>query len=373
MLSILFLVSAWAVDCPKDATADDLRSSTDHAMLAFATLDEEGFVAAIARSDEQVACLGMVVPAPVAAAYHRMHALDAMMDGEIPQTQEHLRAALLVEPDYELSASIAPEGGRLARLYTEARNEAAPETTTMDVPRGLTAYVNGKVAKELAPVPAIVQLTDGGTVVHSLFVTDGVLPPVDGADPGSVASGPVVAPAAVTPPPAATPAPAAVSSGFSAPGSSSGFSAPGSSSEFSSPGETSDAGSVEEPDVAELLVPGRLLASDDARVTNTSVATVSEPKPAKMPKPTKASKPAKIPSQDSMGKKKSPAGWWVGAAVTGAAAGGMYAASHLYLKPKFMEDPTEQGFRQTQGAYYASLGAGGVAVGLTTIALVGSF
>lgn len=96
-----------------------------------------------------------------------------------------------------------------------------------------------------------------------------------------------------------------------------------------------------------------------------------EPAPAPEPEPEPIAVPVAPepePLPDPPIRQRSSTPWWVGAAVTGAAAGGLYAASAV-TRTGYDDTPTASGRQLTNALYLGSVGTGAVAIGLGTVAL----
>ena len=162
MLVLLALLGlAWSQDCPRPATPTDVDSHVDDAMLAFATLDEQGVYDAADAASADLKCLDQVLTPAGAASYDRLIGIRAFMKGDTDQALVSFQAARALQPDYELSTRIAPEGGKLARLFAQAKTTADRLTVTFRAPREVQPYVDGKPSNQYSlEAPAILQYAD---------------------------------------------------------------------------------------------------------------------------------------------------------------------------------------------------------------------
>jgi hypothetical protein len=159
MLALLLSLTAVAADCPSPVTPAEVAARTDDAQLAWATLDEDGFIEIVDALPAQIGCLDGVLDPAQAAAAHRMLALRAFLSDDEAATRASVQAATLADPGYRLSDRIAPEGGKLWRLYDEASKQAAPKTRALDLPDGWTTWVDGaQTADRAQGLPAVVQI-----------------------------------------------------------------------------------------------------------------------------------------------------------------------------------------------------------------------
>ncbi|HHO51881.1 MAG TPA: hypothetical protein ENK18_13625 [Deltaproteobacteria bacterium] len=129
------------------------------AVLAYADLDEAGLHAELALVEASIACLGEIVMPTDAAALHRAAALGAFVQSDEVGALAAYRAARRLQPQFRLPTSLAPPGGPISDLYSNAEVWAEPEPYTLpDTPEG-TVYVDGVQGLE-APrdLPALVQV-----------------------------------------------------------------------------------------------------------------------------------------------------------------------------------------------------------------------
>ncbi|MBW2258268.1 MAG: hypothetical protein JRI25_27225, partial [Deltaproteobacteria bacterium] len=192
LMLLALLTSAWAGPCEgAPSNAQQVEAHVDDALFAFATLDETGVQSAAEAADAALSCLDEVLTPRRAAAYHRMVGVTAFMSGESEDALAAFRAARALEPDYKLSTRIAPEGGRLYRLYEQAAEPSDTAKTSFSPPRGVSAYVDGSPSDQLpGDKPTVVQYLRGEDVVWTGYIEPGAPPP---ATIESVESAPSVA------------------------------------------------------------------------------------------------------------------------------------------------------------------------------------
>lgn len=154
----ILMSAALAQDCAEPVSAESLSAKVDEAMLAFASMDEEGFLSTAATVRGDVSCLKTVYPSAKAAALHRMNGLEAFVNGDTQATEDAFAAALALEPEFVLSSKLAPKGGKLDQLYQAAKvRSRAP--TPFKLPTGYTTWVDGIAAPARDEAfPAIVQV-----------------------------------------------------------------------------------------------------------------------------------------------------------------------------------------------------------------------
>ncbi len=354
---------ALAEDCPAPVSPNQITSTMQDAMLSFATMDEEEFGAASSKAKAQLPCVNAVFESPRAAAYHRLIGMSGFMQGDREAAAIAFAGALRVEPDFELSGKIAPEGGRLWRVWDAAKQAPASEMIGIDAPSGMTVFVDGnKASKRPSGVPHIVQFVDGSDVVWSGWIAaGGSLPDIAGADPVADAD----------------------------PEEDEWGSSGSEDDEWGSTAsddEWGDMGSKPAPEPEPEPEPDAKIDWDDSAAesdwgdsgakdddgwgdggTDDDVEWTRPPADLDKPDPL-PTKPTRPPKETSGGGGMSPlllAG--VGAGV---AAGGMLGGA-VYFRGQFDENPTAQGFHMTNGTHYASIGTATLA-GVLLIAGVAS-
>jgi hypothetical protein len=344
--------------CPNPTPSSELRGVVDDALLSFATLDEEGFLAASDAARNGLPCASELLTAAEAAGLHRISALRAFWDGDEAVATASFQAALRLEPDHRLSDKIAPEGGPLARLYAGAAARPAGLMVPFRAPSWTTGYVDGARATERpANIPAIVQYEVAGQgVIWTDLVPPGAAIP-DSQEAARAARAAYGGGAGVVPPVAVVPEPVAV---------------------------------VPEP-VAVVPEPVAVVPEHVAVVPPEPVAVVPEPV-AVVPEPVAAVEPPKteqVPerlvevAENPAGRGNVPTpprpprepregggkGGLVAATVaTGIVSAGLFGTSVL-ARQSFDDAPTKGKFALTNGAYFGAVGGAALTVGLAGVTI----
>ena len=182
---------ASAQDC-QPVSAERVSSMMQQALLDFATLDEESFHVSAQQATEALPCLDEVFLAPNAAAYHRLMGLQAFFDGQNEAAVMSFRAAQRIEPNYALSTKIAPQGGRLHRLWVQAQEGPNPFEGSFRAPAGMYAWVDGaEGVVQAEDLPSIVQYGIGdSSVAWTGYLQPGEMPPITTPDLGLVVTQP---------------------------------------------------------------------------------------------------------------------------------------------------------------------------------------
>ncbi len=335
MISLMILAAglstAQAQDC-QPTSPEQLSSIMQQALLDFATLDEESFYASATQAEEALPCLDTVFLPPNAAAYHRLMGLRGFFDGDDETAVLAFRAAQSIEPGYVLSTKLAPEGGKLHRLWTQAADGPNPFMESFSAPAGKYAYVNGTEGLTYAgDLPNIVQYGPGDdTVIWSAYVAAGTLPPNDIAPP-------TVAVADVEP-------------------------------EIEDEVEEqieddldSLVEQVEGNDTRELDSSSRGRESSRETSREYSRETSRDEGPQVREDLVDAPKPEKTKSGGK-------GGLIAATVISGVAAGGLYGGS-AYFRSQFDRNPTREGYMMTNGAYFGAIGAGALTLTFGSLAV----
>lgn len=350
----LLASSAFAADCAAPVPAEAVATLLEDAMLAYATLDEDGFRESAGNADSKLACLSDVLPTSKAAALHRVHGLRAFLDGDADLATTEFSAALNIEPSYSLSAKVAPEGGKLWRLYDGARELPTTDPVSFTIPKTTLAYVDGvKTSQRIPEYPVVLQVTtSAGKVFHSVY------------EPAGTRVGAIAAP-----------------------GGSAAVAEVEPEDEVDMQDDPPE--DEEEPAIADLdgpvvdrTPPPRVVVDRTPPPRPGAVDRTPPPRPGKVERESAPSRQStaeredldrgvKETKEEKEGGKKT-GGLWAGAVATGVVAGGLWGTSAA-VRSSFEENPTHSKYSLTNGAWYGSVGLGVVALGLTTVAIAGSF
>ncbi len=306
MITLMLLAAgvASAQRC-EPVSSEQVSSLMQAALLDFATLDEDSFFDTAQQAQSALGCLDEVFLPPNAAAYHRLMGLRAFFDGDEDSAVVAFRASQAIEPDYELSAKIAPVGGKLHRLWIQARQGPNPFIGSFNAPAGKYAYVDGTETRTRAEdLPSIIQYGSGdGSVDWTGYVAPGVTPPVEL---------PEMAPAVAQVEPEL------------------------------------------EPEVEPEAMPEPELDLEPP-----------PPEPVVSEQPDLSTPP---PSRDKNRSERGKGGLVAGTVISGVAAGALYGAS-AYSRLQFDADPSPEWFWMTNGAYYGSVGCGVLTVTFGSLAI----
>ncbi len=149
----------------------EIESAVQEGLIAFATMDEDGVSDAVAAVDAKLACQSAPVTPATAAQVHRMHGLKSFLEADTDAAKRAFAAALALDPTTQLPTKIAPDGGKLARLYAESALPAGA-TTALGLGADYRGYVDGtESSKRPTDRPAVVQLSSYDVVKYSGWLT----------------------------------------------------------------------------------------------------------------------------------------------------------------------------------------------------------
>ena len=164
--------SAAFAQCNTPTSTQDLQGHLSDAEAALSGLNTEGFMANVDLAEDRLPCLDAAIPARLAANFHRVYGIRAFgrRDPLAPRT---FAAARWIEPDYQFSKSLLPEGNPIRKEY-EQIDYAERATEPLSRPETGAIYVDGVPAED-RPIswPAVIQWVDGEQTVQW---TDYVLP-----------------------------------------------------------------------------------------------------------------------------------------------------------------------------------------------------
>jgi hypothetical protein len=170
-LLALLLIAPSQAACP--ARAGDLFALAASAVSAYEHLDVARFQALAAEVRTSVPCLVEPVSPEAAAEVHLVFALEAWTRREEERVDEALRALLALQPGYEPSVILAPQGSGLAGAFERARGEGSGAASPVP---GRVLTVDGRPDAGLPRArAALVQYTDSAGALQSRYAWPGAL------------------------------------------------------------------------------------------------------------------------------------------------------------------------------------------------------
>lgn len=164
-------------DEPCAATSRDLLAAVEHAESAYASLDVDGFVAAVEQAERVFPCLIEPITRDVAAGAHRMVGLRAFIAGDRDRARLAFAAARALEPGWRFPESLFPPGHPVRTLYEDL---PLTEATWIPLPpSSAIVRVDGRTTDARpASWPALVQVfgPDGSVLASAYLWPEDPLP-----------------------------------------------------------------------------------------------------------------------------------------------------------------------------------------------------
>ncbi len=152
---------------------------------AFGDLDIEGLRAARMAALDALRCLDVAMSDQMAAAFHRLMAVEAFTTGDNERVTVEFAAARRLQPGYAIKDRVAPEGHPLRTLYDEATDSQQGLPELIWPPKGGSVMVDGvRGAPRYSNVSCVVQVFDAqGVLVETVYASPGDALPVWGEPP----------------------------------------------------------------------------------------------------------------------------------------------------------------------------------------------
>jgi|GEM_PF-1027143 len=166
--------------CEKPTSAHELAEAWSVAQEAFAKMDTASLLtqASLART-QILPCMGEALPKQGTAAFHRLMALEAFINGDDGRTVRELHASLLLEPGYEFAIEVVDASHPLRDLYEVALTADDGEGEKIYPPPGGYVLVGGvRNAARYSQTPVIMQVFDATqTLRETRYVQPGEASP----------------------------------------------------------------------------------------------------------------------------------------------------------------------------------------------------
>ena len=186
MFPILTVLASLAqAGCDAEATNASLGAVLDEAMVAYESLDVEGFSGATRRATDTLPCLSEVITPALAARLHRFRGLEAFVQRDLEMAELSFAAARALQPTYELPESLVPAGHPVLTHY-QARPLEDFERVDVARPATGSLWLDGeRGTSRLTGLPVIFQLEDSTVTGTELIAPGADLPryPVEGGKP----------------------------------------------------------------------------------------------------------------------------------------------------------------------------------------------
>ncbi len=165
--AITLLLWATPVHAACPSSAQDVFLSVNAAMSAYAAMDILAYQAARGTAMADLVCVREPVTPIDAAALHRLSGLDAYVRGTPEIGTGAFRAALAIQPAFQLPSTMVPEGHPLRQWYEDARAPSPLADTGLTAQTGTQIYVDGVPATRIrAGSAAVLQWIDASGEVR---------------------------------------------------------------------------------------------------------------------------------------------------------------------------------------------------------------
>lgn len=175
MLVLLLILTPARADealCP--AATVDVENDLVAAEEAYASLDEEGFFAALARAETRMGCVNSVVTPGLSAHMHRLEGLAAFARRDPELARADFAAARRADESYTFPTRLIPPNHELRKLYSSFD---LGDVTTVRVapPASGTIYFDGQASTTRPTnVPTIAQVVSPtGAPTQSAWLAPG--------------------------------------------------------------------------------------------------------------------------------------------------------------------------------------------------------
>ena len=171
--------------CAEAASPLEFYAAERAGEKAFGDLDIEGLQAARLAALDALRCLDVAMSDQMAAAFHRLMAIEAFTTGDNDRVKVEFAAARRLQPGYAIKDRVAPEGHPLRTLYDEATDSHQGLPEIIWPPVGGSVMVDGvRGAPRYSGVSCVVQVFDEqGGLVETVYASPGDALPVWGHPP----------------------------------------------------------------------------------------------------------------------------------------------------------------------------------------------
>lgn len=192
-LALLLLSAApvRAADCVTSYGLSDLEKALTSAEAAYAARNRDSVHANVSLALDRLRCLSEEMNTATAARVHRGVGLDKVVMGNDPEAVSAFAAARAIEPSYDYTSAMAPEGSALRSDYSAGRDVVPGPATALEVPATLKVRIDGMAAVERPARPAVIQAFDlTGHVLLSGWYAQGAPLELPAPEAAAVASTP---------------------------------------------------------------------------------------------------------------------------------------------------------------------------------------
>jgi hypothetical protein len=202
-LAVFVLVDTAQAICSKKTSLKDLTLASKAGEKAFSDMELDVLLTHSSRMrDDLLPCLGEKITPQVAAAFHRMMALQAFAMRKKDRAVSEFHAARKLSPGYEIPLDVAHKNHPLRKLYEKALMAQDGKLEVVYPPKGGYITVGGvKNAPRPNLTPVIIQVFLANEVLkETRYLQPGETLPVWGVDPNSIGKNIILQPSVFSKP-----------------------------------------------------------------------------------------------------------------------------------------------------------------------------
>jgi hypothetical protein len=167
-----FSTPTYAAECPKSFTALQFEDQLGAAESALSSLDLPLFTSNMSSADRMIPCLNEHIIPSLAATYHRFYGLRAFGQRDT-MAEKAFAAARYLEPGYEFSHSLLPEGNPIRNAFENVSFEDRA-VDALEPAAGGSIYIDGnRSLKRPNEWPTLVQWVESGDIRFSEYLLPG--------------------------------------------------------------------------------------------------------------------------------------------------------------------------------------------------------
>jgi len=184
LLTLGLAAAMAAPPCPEATSPEDFLHGVQRGEQAFAQMDLPGLHTARDEALGDLVCLGGKISPQVAAAFHRLMALEAFTAGDRALVLAEFHAARRLEPGYAIPHDVAPVGHPLVHLYEQAADAAEGALEPPIPPLNGYVMVDGiRGAPRPSGISTVLQIYEDDELVETLLLGAGERMPTWGPMP----------------------------------------------------------------------------------------------------------------------------------------------------------------------------------------------
>ncbi|MCO4744496.1 MAG: hypothetical protein KC912_06905 [Proteobacteria bacterium] len=170
VLALFAPAAALADSCPTATTVAELDETLSGAEASYRSVDLDGFNLAVDSAVFLIPCLGERLTPTVAAHFHRMQGLSAVIRRKNDRAAQAFTSAKAADPSYAWPDELIPPGHIIRTTYDDADPEASKYATPAPPVAGALIFDGTPSDRHPTSRPTVFQLTDADGVVLKTFL-----------------------------------------------------------------------------------------------------------------------------------------------------------------------------------------------------------